>query len=360
MIFVTKSYLPDIEEYTTLLKKVWQSGHLTNHGPFVNELEERLRDLLGVPYLGYTNNGTIAIQIAIKALDLKGEVLTTPFSYVATTSSLVWENCKPVFVDIEPETLTIDADKLEAAITPNTTGILATHVYGIPCNVEKIASIAKKHNLKVIYDGAHAFGVKYKGQSLLNFGDATTLSFHATKLFHTVEGGAVVTTNSDTWHKMAYMRNFGHNGPEAFYGVGVNGKSSEFHAAMGVVLLDHLPHIFERRKLLSELYKQLIIAKKIDLRFPTIPEETEYNYAYFPVVFPNEPTLLKVRNYLNATNIFPRRYFYPSLNTVEYTGGGPCPISEDLSCRVLCLPLYPDLLEEQVHLIVSKIAESLS
>lgn len=357
MVLVTKSYLPNIEDYFELLRKVWHSGHLTNHGPLVNELEQKLTQYLGVKSLAYTNNGTIALQIAIKALDLKGEVLTTPFSYVATTSSLAWENCKPVFVDINPATLTIDHTKIEEAITPNTTGILATHVYGLPCEVEAIEAIAKKHNLKVIYDGAHAFGVKYKGQSLLNFGDATTLSFHATKLFHTVEGGAIITKDPEVTHRVAYMRNFGHNGPEAFHGIGINGKSSEFHAAMGICLLPHLTHIIERRKTLSELYKAQIFSQGLSVEYPQMPKETEYNYSYFPILLPNEETLLAIKERLNAHNIFPRRYFYPSLNTLDFLDFYECPVSEDISKRVLCLPLYPDLLEEQVRNIVAKMGQ---
>ncbi|MCX6210264.1 MAG: aminotransferase class I/II-fold pyridoxal phosphate-dependent enzyme, partial [Bacteroidetes bacterium] len=196
MINVTKSFLPPIEEYKKLLDGIWNRAHLTNNGPLVVELEQKIKNYLNVPHFFFLNNGTIAIQIAIKALELKGEIITTPFSYVATTSSIVWENCEPVFVDIEPTTLTIDATKIEAAITPNTTAILATHVYGIPCNVELIETIANKHNLKVIYDAAHAFGVEYKGKGLLNYGDVSTLSFHATKLFHTVEGGGVTANNA--------------------------------------------------------------------------------------------------------------------------------------------------------------------
>src|SRR5688572_25479009 len=236
MINVTKSFLPPIEEYVKYLEGIWERCHLTNHGPLVNELEEKLKTYLGVKNFFYLNNGTIAIQLAIKALDITGEVITTPFSYVATCSSIVWENAKPVFVDIDPGNFTIDATKIEAAITPRTSAILATHVYGIPCNVEEIDRIAKKHKLKVVYDAAHAFGVEYKGASLLNYGHISTLSFHATKLFHTVEGGGITTNDDELAHRIAYMRNFGHKGQEEFWGLGINGKSSEFHAAMGLCM----------------------------------------------------------------------------------------------------------------------------
>lgn len=356
MLFVTKSYLPDINQYFELIKKVWHSGHLTNHGPLVNELEESLKDKLGVPYFHYLNNGTIALQIAIKAAGLKGDILTTPFSYVATTSSIVWESCRPVFVDIDPRRLTIDPTKLEAALTPETTGILATHVYGIPCHVEAIEKFAKQHSLKVIYDGAHAFGVRYKGKSLLNYGDISTLSFHATKLFHTIEGGAVITNDENLNHRLSYMRNFGHDGPEAFFDVGINGKSSEFHAAMGLCLIDHIDNIINRRRHLSDLYKEQLASHHVAISYPEIPDGTEYNYSYFPIIFPSEEDLLHAKQKLNSFNIYPRRYFYPSLNTVPYVEYQACPISEDISKRVLCLPLYPDLLDEQVKSLVNKLS----
>ncbi|HLP19244.1 MAG TPA: aminotransferase class V-fold PLP-dependent enzyme, partial [Chitinophagales bacterium] len=240
MIPVTKSFLPPLEDYNKLLQGIWQRVHLTNNGPLLLELEGKLKSYLTSKHFIFLNNGTSAIQIAIKGLDLKGEIITTPFSYVATTSSIVWENCKAVFADIEEETLTIDANKIEALITPKTSAILATHVYGIPCNIEKIEKIAKKHNLKVIYDAAHAFGVKYHGQALTNYGDASTLSFHATKLFHTTEGGALITNDEDAAHRFSYMRNFGHKGQEDFWGLGINAKNSEFHAAMGLCVFPHI------------------------------------------------------------------------------------------------------------------------
>ena len=357
-INVTKSYLPPLEEYVGYLRGIWERGHLTNAGPLVVELEQRLKDYLGVKHCFYVNNGTIALQIAIKALKLEGEVLTTPFSYVATTSSLVWEGCSPVFVDIDPVTLCIDPAKLEAAITPRTTAIMATHVYGNPCDVEAIATIAARHGLRVIYDAAHAFGVEYKDQSVLNYGDISTLSFHATKLFHTVEGGAIITNDDEVAHRISYMRNFGHNGPEAFWGVGVNGKSSEFHAAMGLCVLPQVDNLVRRRREISERYDR-ILANTAIVRPQLQPGTTRYTYSYYPTLMPSEAVLLAVRDALNAEQITPRRYFYPSLNTLDYTGQQAAPVSEDAALRSLCLPLYYELADEYVDRIGSIILGAL-
>ncbi|PIY12045.1 MAG: aminotransferase DegT [Flexibacter sp. CG_4_10_14_3_um_filter_32_15] len=351
MIPVTKSYLPSLEEYNNYLKKIWENSWLTNRGELVQELEQKLCSYLEVPNLLFVNNGTIALQIAIKALELEGEVITTPFSYVATTSSIVWENCKPIFVDIDEKTLCINADLIENAITEKTTGILATHVYGIPCDVEKIERIANKHNLKVIYDAAHCFGVKYKGQSLLNYGNISTLSFHATKLFHTGEGGGIVANDKEVFHKIFYMHNFGHNGQEAFFGIGVNGKSSELHAAMGLSVLPYIDTIVAKRKLLSQQYDTLL--QDSSLTKPHLPLDTEPNYSYYPVIFRSEEILLAVKEELNKNNIFPRRYFYPSLNNLPYLEYQSCPISEKIAEQVLCLPLYYELELESVTQITT-------
>jgi dTDP-4-amino-4,6-dideoxygalactose transaminase len=299
----------------------------------------------------------VALQLAIKALDLKGEIITTPFSYVATTSSIVWENARPVFVDIDQETFTIDATKIESAITPKTSAILATHVYGIPCDVEAIQVISKKHNLKVIYDAAHAFGVKYKGESILNYGDLSTLSFHATKLFHTIEGGGVVTNDDEVAHRISYMRNFGHKGQEEFWGVGINGKNSEFHAAMGLCNYPHINSILATRKTQSETYDQTLSELGITLQRPVIPDYTDFNHAYYPVVFETEKQLLSVKDSLNASYIYPRRYFYPSLATLSYVNHNKLlPVSQSTSSRVLCLPLYHDLSKESIKRICTVIA----
>lgn len=322
------------------------------------ELEQKLADFLGVKHLIYLNNGTIAIQIALKALELKGEVVTTPFSYVATTSSIVWEGLTPVFADIDPNTLCIDPKEVEKKITPNTSAILATHVYGNNCDVEALQAIADKHNLRVIYDGAHAFNAKFKGESLLGYGDAATLSFHATKLYHTIEGGAVVTNDDEIARVCEYMRRFGHGRPdEDFLGVGINGKSSEVHAAMGLCLLPRVEEFIAQRKERCERYDEGL--KDLELRFPQKSAELDYNYAYYPVLFPSEDILVKCKAALEAENIFPRRYFRPSLNTLDYVEYSPCPNSEQASDEVMCLPLYPSLPLEDVDRITSIIRKTM-
>jgi dTDP-4-amino-4,6-dideoxygalactose transaminase len=348
LIPVTKPFLPPREEYDKYLDGIWERNWMTNNGPLVNELELRLKEFLHLDHMLFVSNGTIAIQMAIKALGLKGEVITTPFSYVATTSSIVWEGCKPVFVDIDPVTLTIDPKKIEAAITPQTTGILATHVYGIPCDVLEIEKIAKKHQLKVIYDGAHAFGVKVKGKSIFEYGDISTCSFHATKIYHTIEGGAVFCNDPVLLKRMSYLRNFGHDGFDKFNGVGINGKNSEFHAAMGLVNLQYLTSILEKRKNQFEYYKELL--KNLKVSYPKTEHIKDYNYSYFPILFPDEATLLSQMKALEIHEIGSRRYFYPGLNHLDYTSGDT-EISDDISSRILCLPLYHSLSMEEQRLI---------
>ncbi|MFN7039235.1 MAG: DegT/DnrJ/EryC1/StrS family aminotransferase [Alphaproteobacteria bacterium] len=353
MITVTKPYFPPIEKYIRYIEQIWNNNQLTNAGPLVLELESNLREYLETTNCYFLNNGTIALQLAIKALDLQGEIITTPFSYVATTSSIVWEGCIPVFVDIEEDTLTIDPAKIEESITDRTVAILATHVYGNPCDIEKIETIAKKYNLKIIYDAAHCFGVKYKNIPIVNYGDISTLSFHATKLFHTGEGGAVISNNVDIAHKLSYMRNFGHNGVENFFGIGINGKNSELHAAMGLCNLPEINRLIEIRKKICNLYDELLLNNGEIIR-PKLREGTEYNYAYYPVLFSSEKTLLNIVKKLNDENIFPRRYFYPSLNKLNYVKQSKMEISEDVSTRILCLPLYHTLEEKDV-IRISKI-----
>lgn len=351
-INVTKTYLPPLEEYIKYLRKIWKSGYITNHGPLATELENKLKKYLGVKYLFFVSNGTIALQIAIKALELKNEVITTPFSYVATTSSLVWENCKPIFADIDPNTLTIDPNEIEKKITKKTTGIVGVHVYGNPCDVEKINKIAKKYKLKVIYDAAHAFGVKYKNKSILNYGDISTLSFHATKIFHTVEGGAIITNNDNLAKKIEYMRNFGHSGlrkPEQFLGLGINGKNSEFHGAMGLCILKKIDELILKRKNAFLYYNKFLPKNKI-IKLNT-KNKTKYNYAYYPLIMPNEKCLLKTIKKLNNVQIFPRRYFFPSLNKLNYLDNQNMPISENISRRIFCLPLSHEISKKEIYKI---------
>ncbi|AMM51664.1 aminotransferase DegT [Rufibacter sp. DG15C] len=347
MINVTKTFLPPVEEYQAYVRSIFQRSWLTNNGPLLNELEEKLKEYLSVQNLLFLSNGTVAIQIAIKAFELSGEIITTPFSYVATTSSIVWEQCKPIFVDINPFSLNIDYLKIEEAINERTSAILATHVFGNPCNVEKIQRIADKYGLKVIYDAAHCFGTIYKGKSIFEYGNVSTTSFHATKLFHTGEGGAVFTNNPEILRKMSLLRNFGHTSPVSFDGIGINAKNSELHAAMGICVLKYMDEIQEKRKTQWDYYKNKL--SNLEVNFIEITEGTDnYNSSYFPIIFKTEKCLLNAVGLFNSKNIFPRRYFYPSLNTVNYVDSQQCPISESISKRILCLPLYHDLsLKEQ-------------
>lgn len=340
-IYVTKTVLPDIKEYLGYLKTIWDNNWITNHGPLSKKLEKDLKKFLKVPNLALVSNGTVALEIAIKALQLKGEIITTPFSYVATTSSIVWADCTPKFSDIDGETLNIDPAEIEKEITRKTTAILATHVYGNPCNVNEIKKIAKKHGLKVIYDASHCFGVGYKGKSILAYGDVSTLSFHATKLFHTAEGGALVTGSNSLNHKIEYSRNFGHNGEEAFWGLGINGKNSELHSAMGLCMLKKVKDGISLRKKLFRLYNDELA--DTPLRRQKIEPGTEYNYSYYPVIFRSEKELLRARKALNKEGIYPRRYFYPTLNKLNYIKYEPCPIAEETSKAIMCLPMYPEL-----------------
>lgn len=353
MIPVTKCFLPPIELYTEWVQKAYDKQWLTNRGELVQLLEERLKGYLGVEWMTVTNNGTIPLQIALKLLGKGGEIITTPFSYVATTAAIVWENCTPVFVDIHPEYLTIDETKIESAITDKTTCILATHVFGNPCAVDVIEAIAKKHNLYVIYDAAHAFGVTYQGQSIFNYGDVSTCSFHATKLFHTGEGGAMFAKDSEIRHQLFYSHNFGHNGPLDFYGLGINGKISELHAAMGLAVFESIDTILSERRKVVEMYDALLDFTKI--KKMKIRAHTEWNYSYYPVLFSTEEVLLKVLKLLNDRGVFPRRYFYPSLNTISYAKGIEMLVSEAVSSRVLCLPLYVGLEKKEIEQICNLI-----
>lgn len=327
------------------MDEVWERNWLTNDGPLVKRLEDQLESYLDVPHLNYVSNGTIALQIAIKALDLEGEIITTPFSFVATTSSIIWEGCDPVFVDIDPDSLNIDPGMIERAITSETSGILATHLFGNPCDIEAIQELADQYDLKVIYDSAHCFGTKYKGQSVYNFGDVSTASFHATKLFHTVEGGAVITRDPEVSYRVSQMRNFGHAGYGNFDGIGINGKNSEFHAAMGLCNLKYMDDILKVRKEQAQLYDELLDWNSLESQ--EIEAGTSYNSAFYPVLLSSEEAVLTVKEGLEESNIYPRRYFYPSLSTLDYTDDVDMPVALDISRRVLCLPLYHELTSEQ-------------
>ncbi|WP_343623445.1 DegT/DnrJ/EryC1/StrS family aminotransferase [Flavobacterium lindanitolerans] len=357
MINVTQTFLPPQSEYNNLVKRAWDSLWLTNRGQLTLELENKLKEWLNTDSILITNNGTVPLQIALKLLGKGGEIITTPFSYVATTSAIVWEHCEPVFVDINPEYLTIDETKIVAAITPKTTAILATHVFGNPCQVEAIEAIAKKHNLKVIYDAAHSFGVEYKNQSLFNFGDVSTCSFHATKLFHTGEGGALFCKDKELFHKLYYSHNFGHNGPLDFHGLGINAKISELQSAMGLAVLPYIDTILAERKKVVDFYNANLNFS--NLQGLKIRENTKWNYSYYPIILDSEETLLRVQKALNENQIFPRRYFYPSLNTVNFIKNTEMPVSESVSKRVMCLPLYVGLKTEDLEKITSIINQNI-
>jgi dTDP-4-amino-4,6-dideoxygalactose transaminase len=348
-INVTKTFLPPIEEYTAILKRAWDKAWMTNNGELLLELERKLKERLEVSNIIVTTNGTLPLQIAVKLFGDGSEIITTPFSYVATTAAIVWENCVPVFVDIHPDYFTIDESKIEAAITPKTKAILATHVFGNPCHVEEIERIAAKYDLKVIYDAAHCFGVRYNDKSIFEYGDISTCSFHATKLFHTGEGGAMFTKSKELHQKLFYSHNFGHSSPTTFYGLGINAKTSELQAAMGLAVLPYIETIIGQRKNAVALYDEMLdfsTLRKMQLR-----PGTEWNYSYYPVLFESEDELLTALKALNEKQINPRRYFYPSLNTIEYTKGKHMPVSEDIASRILCLPLYAGLEEEDISQI---------
>lgn len=350
MINVTQPFLPPKEEYLKYIDAIWKRNWLTNMGPLASQLEMELKNYLKLKHLLFVTNGTVALQMAVKALKLKGEIITTPFSFVATTSTIVWESCTPVFVDIDSKSLCIDPKKIEEAITDKTSAILATHVYGNPCDVEAIDIIAKKHNLKVIYDAAHAFGVEVNGKSIFEYGDISTCSLHATKLYHSIEGGLIITKNSELLKKLALIRNFGISGFDSFSELGINGKNSEFHAAMGLANLKYISEIHNKRKALDEIYSEKL--KNLKAVKPLWHPNANNNYAYYPIILESEMLLLNIKSELDKQEIFTRRYFYPSLaSSLPYLPKIELPITEDISKRILCLPLYYDLTFEEIELI---------
>jgi dTDP-4-amino-4,6-dideoxygalactose transaminase len=360
MINVTKSYLPPFDEYAAILKRAWDKGWITNNGELVQELEAELKAYLGTEHLLFCSNGTIVLQMAIKALGLTKEIITTPFSYVATTNAILWEGCTPVFTDIEPETFTLDPEKIEAAITENTQAILATHVYGFPCKVQAIETLAQKHNLKVIYDAAHAFGSIYHGKSLLSYGDISTCSFHATKLFHTVEGGLIICHSEEMYRKLLLYRSFGHVGDD-YFSVGINGKNSELHAAMGLCLLPKVPDFMVERQKLFQQYRKAIGNVVTIMDYHETMEAFQWNYAYLPVIMKDSHQRDTLLAALAAKDIFARKYFSPSLNTLEfYPVKYDCQVSEDIANRILCLPFYVGMTNDEFENITSTIQMALA
>lgn len=353
-IYVTMSSLPPLEEYIELLNGVWERGILTHNGPLVQQLEKEFCEKLKIPSFIAVSNGTIALQMAIKALGVKGEIITTPFTWIATVSAIKWEGCSPVFCDIDPETLTIDSSKIEALITDKTVAIMPVHVFGTPCNVEEIERIAKKHKLKVIYDAAHAIGSTVNGKSVLEYGHISVTSLHATKLINTAEGGACITTNNELHEKLKRIRFFGHNDAKDIVEDGFNGKMTEVHAALGLANMKYYSEVLKDRETKYLFYKNAL-SDIPWLKFQEVKWGTT-NYSYFPVIFESEDRLLKVEKALNLNNIFPRRYFHPSVNTyteiIEYK---QMPISEYISKRVLCLPLYWKLSISDIERIIEVI-----
>ncbi|WP_333913747.1 DegT/DnrJ/EryC1/StrS family aminotransferase [Vibrio coralliirubri] len=345
-IYVTKPSLAPLSEFTQYLEQVWETGVLTHNGPLVQKLESELENKLHTSNLSLVTNGTVAIQMAIKALELKGEIITTPFSWVATVSAIKWEGCTPIFCDIDENTLNIDVSKIEDLITKDTVAIMPVHVFGNPCDVEAIESIAKKHNLKVIYDAAHAVGTNYGEKSVLDYGDISTISLHGTKIFNTAEGGACIANSTELHEKLKRIRFFGHDDHKDVVEDGCNGKVTEIHAALGLANLKYYDDVLDDRKKSYELYVNNL--KGIEsIRFQTIDEGC--NYSYMPIIFESEDAMIKVESALNAVSIYPRRYFSPSLNNlthiVKYQN---MPISESISKTVLCLPLYYGLKEEEI------------
>jgi dTDP-4-amino-4,6-dideoxygalactose transaminase len=332
MINVIKTYLPNKDKYKKYIDEIYANGWVTNNGPLVKLLEKRLADYLRVKNIVLVSNGTVALEIAYRTLGIKGDVITTPFSFVATTSSLVTNGLNPIFSDIDDKTLNLEANNIENMITKNTSAIVPVHVFGNGCEVEKIDAIAKKNDLKVIYDASHAFGVEFKNASILNYGDISTLSFHATKLFHSIEGGALIINDDSLVQKARYLINFGIKNAESIPELGTNAKMNEFEAAMGLCMLDEIEIVTKARKKVFELYEKELVGK---VQLQKMNEHVTLNHSYFPIVLKSELQLLKVQKALNEHDVFPRRYFYPSLDTLGYIKPKQfMPISRDISHKI--------------------------
>lgn len=356
-IFVTQPTLAPLTDVTALLEGVWSSGVMTHNGPLVKRFEKECIEQLGLSRMVAVSNGTIAIQMAIRALELTGEIITTPFTFVATINAILWERCTPVFVDIDSETLNIDPEKIAAAITSKTVAIMPVHVFGNPCEVEQIQAIADQYGLKVIYDAAHAVGVNYKGQALLNYGDISATSFHATKMLNTAEGGGCVASTEELHKRLQEIRFFGYNESKEIVRNGFNGKMTEVHAAVGIANLVYLSRALADRKKKYMTYKS-ILSTSPKLVFQRINHSC--NYSYFPIILSSEESVLHVEKQLQDHGVYPRRYFYPSVNTYEaIVNCQSMPISEDIAKRILCLPLYYTLSEEEVNSIGRLIIEVL-
>jgi dTDP-4-amino-4,6-dideoxygalactose transaminase len=347
MIPVTIPYVPPLEEYHEILRGVWDRRILTHNGPLVQELEAQLCRYLGISHMVALTNGTIALQLAIRALKLRGEIITTPFTWIATASAIVWEGCTPIFADINPNTFNIDPAEIERRITPRTVAIMPVHVFSRPCDTDAIAALAEQHKLKVIYDAAHAFSVTHQSRSILEYGDISCTSFHATKLFNTAEGGGCTSLDGDLIAALRRLRFFGHDDQKNLVDDGMNGKMTEVHAALGLANLIHLDQVRRERRRQYERYLENLQGLE-GLRFQDFHPE-EYNYSYMPVVLSSPSMLLSIEQRLTQVGIMPRRYFYPSLNTVQSLFPySPQPRSEDIASRILCLPLYFGLSDQDL------------
>lgn len=361
-LFVTQPLLPPLEEFIPYLEQIWENKWLTNAGPFHQQLEALLADYLKTPQLALFSNGTIALVTALQTLRITGEVITTPYSFVATTHSLVWNNLKPVFVDIEAEYCNIDPDRIEAAINPQTTAILAVHCYGNPCAVDKIQKIADTYGLKVIYDAAHAFGVTYRGESLLNHGDLSILSFHATKVFNTFEGGAIVCADEKTKQRIDYLKNFGFADEVTVMAPGINGKMNEVQAAFGVLQLKYIEDAICCRASIDARYRQSL-AHVTGLRCLAEPVDVKHNYSYFPIFIDKEFPLSRDALYekLRENGVYARRYFYPLISDMPMYRGlpsaalGNLPQAKQMAEQVLCLPIYPALDQKDQERVINLI-----
>ncbi|MEW6512978.1 MAG: dTDP-4-amino-4,6-dideoxy-D-glucose aminotransferase VioA [Pseudomonadota bacterium] len=362
-IYVTQPYLPPLEEFIPYLERIWDNKILTNNGPFHKQLEQALCDYLGVEHLALFTNGTIALVTALQALRITGEVITTPYSFVATAHSLLWNNIKPVFVDIDPRTCNLDPDRIEEAITPQTTAIMPVHCYGNPCAVERIQEIADTYGLKVIYDAAHAFGVQYKGESLLRHGDLSVLSFHATKVFNTFEGGAIICPDAKTKQRIDYLKNFGFADEVTVVAPGINGKMNEVQAAFGLLQLKHIDAALQRRLEIETRYLKAL-ADVPGISLLPLPPDTQGNASYFPILVGDDYPLSRDELYqrMKDANINGRRYFYPLISDMPMYRGLPSASIQNLAVacniadRVICLPIYPDLLDEQVDAVTALVA----
>lgn len=365
-IYVTQPYLPPLEQFIPYLEKIWKNKWLTNNGPFHQQLEQALCEYLGVEHLALFTNGTIALVTALQALRITGEVITTPFSFVATTHSLFWNGLAPVFVDIDPNTCNLDPDKIEQAITPHTTAIMPVHCYGTPCDVERIQKIADTYGLKIIYDAAHTFGVKFKGESILKHGDLSILSFHATKVYNTFEGGAIVCPDAKTKQRIDYLKNFGFADEVTIMAPGINGKMSEINAAFGLLQLEHVDGAIKKREDIDRQYRKALSGVPGITCLP-IPSDTTCTFSYFPIFVEPDYKLSRDGLYyrLKDHGVHVRRYFYPLISDMSMYRGLPSaspnnlPVANLLSQKVLCLPLYPDLDSVELDRIIGIIKDHL-